>query len=151
MARSITTTHEAGITIQGLNEFSRALKATGAKAPAAMKAANRKVALRLVVAARTKAASLRGVARKASMSLRVSVAANYAAVAGGGRRWPYFYGAEFGSKRYKQFESWRGNQWGGWSGGPGYFLNPSIREQAENAIQEYWDEVDEITRDAFPD
>lgn len=52
-----------------------------------------------------------------------------------GSRFPWAWGLEFGSKRYRQFEPWRGNQWVRIGDGPGYYLQPAIREKKDEAIR----------------
>lgn len=140
------------VTIEDLNGFNRALRAVGNDYPKTLKKANYDLARGLVMAARRKASARPiGTAAKAAKSLRASRGANYAAVTGGGARYKYFFGAEFGSKRYKRFEAWRGNQWGGWAGGPGYFLHPSIRDDGPRLLESYYETLDELTAQAFPD
>lgn len=148
--RGSTIQSNAGIEIVGLTDFTRALKVACEQAPKAMKEANYEVADLLVKAAKARARNEPGVAGKASRSLRASRTAAYASIRGGGGRYPYFYGAEFGSKRYGQFQSWRGNQWGGWNGGPGYFLHPAIRAEGPKAIEKYMEKIDALTAEAFP-
>lgn len=46
---------------------------------------------------------------------------------------PYNYGAEFGSYRYKQFQTWRGN-----SDDAGYFLWPAIRRFRDTEMMDLW-------------
>ena len=61
-------------------------------------------------------------------------------------------GAEFGAKQYRQFPEWRGNQWSpDGSAGVGYMLHPAIRENAEEWLDMYWDELNRLARRAFPD
>lgn len=140
------------VSIQGLTEFSRALSAVSKDFPKQLKEANYNLAKTLRDRARIRSQRT-GLATtaKAARSLRASRGSNYAAVTGGGSRYPFFYGAEFGSKRYKQFLSWRGNQWEGWNGGPGYFLNPTIRMDGRALLEKYYKEVDALTARAFPE
>lgn len=57
----------------------------------------------------------------------------------------YNMGAEFGSYRYKQFQTWRGN-----SDDAGYFLWPSIRLFRDKRFQELWTkEVWRVVVDEF--
>ncbi|MGR6999942.1 hypothetical protein ACU686_20670 [Yinghuangia aomiensis] len=68
---------------------------------------NYQLALMMVRRARQKAGYTGGVAVKAAKSLRAARAADYAALRYGGPRYPYALGAEFGSRRYKQFKPYR--------------------------------------------
>src|SRR5512147_1301244 len=62
-------------------------------------------------------ASTNGVLHHATKELR---SGGVGSVLFGGKPWDF--GAEFGSKRYKQFLPWRGND-----DGAGYFLWPTVR------------------------
>ncbi|MFD1083886.1 hypothetical protein [Micromonospora andamanensis] len=131
--------------------FAKALKAVDSRFPKELREANFDLAAELARRSRVRANSEPGVARKAARSLRAARQASAAVVVGGGPRYPYFWGAEFGAKQYRQFQTWRGNQWGGWSGGPGYFLHPTIRQDARALVDEYMKRLDELTAEAFPE
>lgn len=145
------TSGEYAVRIDGLKAFAKALKVVDEKYPGALRDANYDLASQVVDHAQRRARGEPGVALKASKSLRASKQAAQATVAGGGARYPYFYGAEFGSKSYRQFQNWRGNQWNGWAGGPGYFLHPTIRDDAPELISAYMDHLDKLAAQAFPD
>lgn len=145
------TVNDYGVRIDGLRAFQKALKAVGDKFPGELREANYDLASSVVERARLRALTVPGVAAKAAKSLRAARTANQASVTGGGARYPYFYGAEFGSKRYKQFQPWRGNQWSGWAGGPGYFLHPTLRDEAPALIEDYMRRIDALTSEAFPE
>lgn len=143
---------EGTIEIVGLADFNRALRNIDGGFAPQLKQANYDAAKALSDAAKAKARSMsHRTAAKAARSLRVSRSASYAAISAGGPRFPYFYGAEFGSKHYGQFQSWRGNQWNGWAGGPGYFLHPAIRKEGPKVLRDYMAKIDELTAQAFPD
>ncbi|MFJ5997543.1 hypothetical protein [Streptomyces sp. NPDC092370] len=145
--------------IEGLAQFSRALARIGADGLRdEVKQANFEVADKLTDAAKTKAAGLTRQQRAAAESLRATKTQNYAAVRLGSARKPYALGAEFGATRRtgtgriaRGFRPWRGNAFSGWSGGPGYFLHPAIREEGPELIEEYMRRIDEITQEAFPE
>lgn len=139
------------IRIEGLRDFYKALKRVSAEYPETLRKANYDLAKAVVVKSKERAKDEPGVARKAAKSLRASRAVDSATVSGGGARYPYFYGAEFGALKYRQFQTWRGNQWGGWEGGPGYFLHPTIRDHAAELISEYFDKLDDLHKQAFPE
>lgn len=146
--KAVTFNSDA-IVIEGLADFNKALKSLDAEFPKELKQSNYDLAKALVDLARARATS--GIAKKASRSLRAGRQANAAVVTGGGPRAPYFWGAEFGAKQYRQFKAWRGNQWEQWDGGPGYFLHPTIRDHATELIDEYMKRLDELTAKAFPE
>ncbi len=148
--RKAATFSGGSIQIEGLRDFNRALKQVSDQYPKQVKDANYDLAREVATRAKTRAMGEGGSARKAAASLRASRSANASAVSGGGPRYPYFWGAEFGSKRYGQFKAWRGNQWGGWDGGPGYFLHPTIRNDARKLIDDYMKRLDELAAEAFP-
>jgi hypothetical protein len=149
---AINISGAAGSTqIVGLRDFQRALSIAGKGFSLAIKEANVIAAKELVSVAKGKAESLGSVAAKSAKSLRASFALNYSAVNLGGGRYPFALGAEFGAKQYRQFKSWRGNQFEGWEGGPGYFLFPSLREHGEEIVKRYFDRIDRLTDEAFPD
>jgi hypothetical protein len=145
--------------VEGLSQFTRALARAGAdSARAEVKQANFDVANRLTEAAKQKAASLSRQQKAAAESLRATKTQNYAAVRLGSARKPYALGAEFGALKKTRrgrviagFKPWRGNQSGGWAGGPGYFLHPSIREKGPELINEYMRAIDRISQEAFPE
>lgn len=140
------------VQIEGLRSFQRALKIAGDQFPEEMKAANFEAASKIVeyAKAEAKTVSIRTPV-KAAESLRASKAVSYSSIRGGGPAWPFFYGAEFGAKKYKQFLPWRGNQWTGWDSGVGYFLHPAIRKEGQQVIADYMVRVDALTRVAFPE
>jgi hypothetical protein len=62
------------------------------------------------------------------------------------------FGEEFGAKAYRQFPSWRGNQWSDpKSLTVGYMVHPEIASQSEAINRGYLDAVDKAMRGAFPD
>lgn len=166
------TNRELTVKIEGLRDFREALKLVADEYPDAVKKANNDLATGLVKHAQKRGRSYGGVVAKGSRSLKATNAAAYSAILGGttGSKTDraVFFGAEFGGKRRTQgkkipvnargprklrsgFKPWRGNQWGGWSGGPGYFLHPTIREEGPAAIEEYKQRLLRLERRAFPD
>lgn len=82
-------------------------------------------------------------ATKAAQDVRVG--SGVGTVVYGGK--PYDFGAEYGSYRYRQFQTWRGN-----GEDAGYFFWPAIREFRERGMEKaylraVWKEV----KKAFPD
>lgn len=144
--------------IEGLAQFSRALnRLSDDRFKNEIKTENFEVAKKFVEASQQKAAGLSRQQASAAKSLRATKTAAYSAIRMGSKRKPYALGAEFGAKRKTRsgkgiggFQSWRGNQFGGWDGGPGYFLHPTIREEAPRLLQDYYDAIERISREAFP-
>lgn len=145
--------------VEGLSQFTRALARIGADGLRNdVKQANFEVADKLTRLARDKASGLTRQQKAAADSLRATKTQNYAAVRLGSARKPYALGAEFGSVRRTRtgriargFQPWRGNQFSGWSSGPGYFLHPTIREKGEELVNEYMAVIDRISEEAFPE
>lgn len=140
------------VEVHGLKEFNKALKEADKKYSKELRAANVAASRRVVTRAKAIAAMRGGVAAKAATSLRALASVKGAQIKLGGDRYPYALGAEFGSLQFRQFPTWRGNQWVAWgTSGVGYFLHPAIRDQYDEIVEEYGEAIDRIMRDAFPD
>lgn len=130
------------IRVEGLRELNKALIAIGPEARTQLKEASKRIADFVAADARTHAVGRGGVAAKVAPSIKArgSVAGS-AGVAFGGAAYPFAGGAEFGSQRFKQFDSWTGN-------GPsaGYFLYPAIRQDADRIVTEFTESLDELVR-----
>lgn len=128
--------------------FQQALRRANAESKAAVKAVNKSVAELVVEKAKGAAEGRQAV--KAAASLRAANTVGAAQVKGGSARLPWFKGAEFGSKRYKQFKPWRGNQSvNAFEGGAGYFLYPSIRASKNEILSKFRDSALDAIRPAF--
>jgi hypothetical protein len=150
------------VTIEGLAAFRKALAEVDRKWDRELAKYNFHIAEKLVKYAKGEADTR--FSRSAAQSLRATRSAAAATVEGG-RGKPFFFAAEFGArrrsgwyarKRYRdkgrdQFPEWRGNQFEGWEGGPGYFLHPAIRDHADSLIDEYERELDKLYGIAFPE
>lgn len=134
--------------IVGLKAFQGDLKRLSAELPKAMRAINVRAANSIRDAAVAMAQGWGGVQAKASQSLRAVQSGAAASIRGGGGA-PYFYGAEFGSKQFHQFKPWRGNQWSGWGGGPGYFLHPTIRTKGPEVLEQYIADIEKLCARTF--
>lgn len=130
--------------VLGLNAFKQIrkdLKEIDDKAPRELGKVNRQVAKFVVGEARGKAQSLGGVFKKSAPAVTASGGSSAVAVFLSKANRPYAFGAEFGSKKFKQFKPWRGNQHvDAFAAGPGYFLFPAIREN-ESEIVDMWKEL----------
>lgn len=136
--------------IEGLKQFTTALRAMGEHLPKSLRDYNVKAAEEIVAKGRDNAETPQ--ARLAAKSLRASKSSSYVAVMlGNNGRYAFARGAEWGARKYKQFPPWRGNQWMSWGGGPGYFLHPAIREVGETVLAHYWESIRTLRKEAFPD
>jgi hypothetical protein len=134
---SYTNDFSQKIKVEGLYEFLASVK-------------NKMAADMVKEAAQSKASGLGGVAAKAAGSLATSKATRQASVRLG-RGMPFAFGAEFGAKRYPQFQPWRGNQWVAGEGpatGVGYFLYPAIRERRAEVERIYMANMMRLMRQA---
>ena len=127
------------IKVEGLKEFQRELKKVD---QSAMKDANYKIAQFVTDKAQGRAGGVGRQAAKAAGTLRASRSGIAARVVGGaGIDW--FNGAEFGSVKYHQFKAHRGTE--------GYFLFPTIRDDAEAIADVAMDEFMKVAEKAFPE
>lgn len=141
---------EGDVKVQGLNDFRRQLKKIvqegGVDGIALLKEANFRIASMVADKAQGRASSVGKMQSRAASSLRPGRQQARAVISGGGARVPFFWGAEFGSLRYKQFETWK--KPGG--GNTGYFLFPTMKAESKNIIEMYGDELEKIAKQAFP-
>lgn len=163
MAQTKNIKAEDRILVQGLSDFRRELRRIaqdgGPDGRELLKEANHKVASLVVTSARTKAAGVGALQAKAASTLVAGRAQAKATVTGGNARVPFFFGAEFGAKAnilrnrrtrptlgYNQFEIWKkpGN------GNTGYFLFPTLKDESRTIIELYGEELEKITKYAFP-
>lgn len=133
------------IRVDGLRELSRALKSMDKDLGKDLQKANKSAASLVADHARAAAYSLGGVAAHVAPSLKASAGRMSASVSGGGATYPMFGGAEFGSIRYRQFETWRGS-----SSDAGYFLYPTIRRDVDQIVELYAEALDNLLGKAFP-
>lgn len=133
------------VKIDGLRELNKALKAIGPEAQKELKEASKQVATFVAADAKAAAYSLGGVAGHVAPSIAAVGGVNGAGVAFGGAAYPMAMGAEFGAYQFKQFKPWRGN-----GSGAGYFVYPSIRQDADRIVTEFTDAVDRIIDKRFP-
>lgn len=147
------------VSVEGLRELNKALRALGPDMQKKLGAASRSVAEFVASDARSAALRLGGVAAKVAPSIKGVGGARSAGVAFGGARYPMAAGAEFGAGQdlhrrrssgaylgFNQFEPWRGN-----GKDAGYFVYPSIRQDADRIVTEYGKAIDDLLKEAFPD
>lgn len=150
----------AAIEVQGLKEFRAELKKLGPEWTKMLAKANKAAALLIVPVAKSDMSSLGINARSGNPSGRPQAAiaptirAVQSAVAAQikvGSGLPYVFGALLGSKTHPQFPEWIGNSWTpGDPGGP-YGLGAAIAAELPAVLESYWDAVQQITANAFPD
>lgn len=131
---------------RGLDQFRRELRKLDNRAEIEdkLKDTNKQVADVVVVEAQLRAFT--PLQRKAAQSLKSGRQLARAVVSGGGARYPFFGGAEFGAIQYHQFEPWRGS-----GRDAGYFLYPAIRDITPELVDMYGDKIEQLARSAFPD
>jgi hypothetical protein len=135
------------IAVEGLDELRKGLKALGdVEASREYKLAGYNAAAEVVIPrAQGRAGALGRMQARAAASLKPA-----RSVAGGAVRYgggvPFAMGAEFGSIRYKQFEPWRGS-----AGDAGYFLWPTLRDDAADIISAFDRALEPLYRRVCPD
>lgn len=158
MARPVTTADT--VRVEGLDELRRELRRLDdAGLSDRLKDANQRAAQIVVRRAQQRAAALGRMEIKAAETLRPARQAARAVVTLGKASVPFALGAEFGAGRnvqrttqrgtvlgWNQFKPWRGN-----GADAGYFLWPGIRDSTDEVLEAYGEEMERITRDAFPD
>jgi hypothetical protein len=133
------------IRVDGLPELRSALRKVEAGLPKELSEVGKEVGRFVAEKARSRAYGLGSVAAKSAPSLRAAAAAGGGAVrlGGGGG---YELGAEFGGQRRPttmQFQPWRGS-----GSGAGYFLYPSIRDNADQIEQQWTEGVEGLLKRA---
>ncbi len=138
----------SGVKVTGLAELRRELKKldNAQQLSDDLRDANKAVAELVVDKSKLTAAGVSRLARAAAESLRPSRTVNRAQVLIGSSAIPFALGAEFGSFKYTQFATWRGN-----GEDAGYFMWPTIRQYNAEIVELYGDALDKITGKAFPD
>lgn len=139
------------VAIRGLDEFRRELARSSKDAAREFARVNQQIAEPIAEGAKSRARSLGGAAAKGADSIKAKRSQKGVGITGGGGRHRYFWGAEFGARRYRQFEPWTGNQWVPMEGGVGYFLHPEIRDRVHDIDETYLDAIDKFAKSAFPD
>lgn len=133
----------ARITVQGLSELRRGLRAANANAPRLVQVANKKVAQTVAEKAEQRyARRYRSRSGRGATSIRALASQSRAQVALGGARAPYLPGQNFGSfGRYPQFVP---------KATPDRFLYRTIADERQRIEREYLDVVADVLREAFP-
>lgn len=114
---------EFGVAIEGLDEIRKDLRRLNSQAARAVNEGQRDAVRRFTLPAAKKALGGQRVPSRPQPSVS-------ATVAGSGLRWraPWAAGGEFGSKRFRQFKPWVGNQFTGAGFFPGYVLGAAVQD-----------------------
>jgi hypothetical protein len=144
MARS-TRIKSGAIEVEGLAQLSRALKELGPDFSRELRLTNKSVADMVADDARAAAYSIGGVAAHVAPGIKSTAGIRSAGVSFGGSAYPMAGGAEFGSIKYPQFAPYRGS-----GSDAGYFVYPSIREDASEIADKYIDAVNVVIERNFP-
>ena len=125
---------DAPVQIKGLREFRNAVRKVDASMPKDMGRALKEISTDIVEKARERAQGLPGKASESfAGGLKAKSDQTAAKVTLDATRYPTLLGDEFGSKRYRQFQPWLGNQYQSpFESGPGYALHPTIRDESDN-------------------
>lgn len=143
MATRTTRVKSGAIQVEGLARLNAALKELDNGLAKVAREGSKEIATDVAEKARGLAQSLGGVAAHVAPSVKASVGAKSAGVAIGGAAYPMAAGAEFGAYQYAQFQPWRGN-----GSGAGYFLYPTIREEAPEITERFLEHFDDLRRRA---
>jgi hypothetical protein len=138
------------VVVRGLDELLRDLKRVGASSGSStivqhLTRGHRRAAKVVEAASRAKAEAQGGAIGKAKMGIKAAATQRTAKLVLDGARHPYIFGGEFGAKRFRQFEPWRGNQWAPDSAnGVGYAVHPAVRETREEFVEAYAVEIEKV-------
>lgn len=130
------------LSIVGLRELQRELKALDADFPKELRVANKAAAEIVAEATRSSFSGRGGVAPKVAASVKALAQQRSASVKIGGAAYPFAMGSNFGSIRFKQFPK---------PASPDHSLYRSIEAKRTEIVEEYGDMVDRLMSKAFPD
>jgi hypothetical protein len=130
-----------GVRVTGLKELNKALKALGPDVQKELKAANFEVGSMVAGDAQSIAQGLGGVAAKVAPTIKATKTQAGAAVSLGGAAYPFAAGAEFGGQGRPTTQQFKPHL-----GRTGYFVYPSIRQNADEIESTYVERLDDIMR-----
>ena len=137
------------VVVEGLRDLQRELRAIDKALPRELRAAHKEVATTVHSAAQGRASRLNAQARKAAHSRGFRVIADQRSAGVALRSDPeslFALGTEFGAKQYPQFPAWRGSD-----EDAGYWLHPTLRDEADHIVDEYEELLMRLLEKAFPD
>lgn len=154
---------QPAVSIPGLRDFRRDLKAVSADFPKALRVAHKQIAADVATAARGKAASMGGVRAKAASKIKGYATPVQASVGfpAGGIAGAAFWGMKrhtgwYAKAQYRgsppQHPPWVGSSWEPGVAGQGpYAINAAIAGRLDEIIGAFGDAIADITKQAFPD
>lgn len=145
---------EAGVAVEGLAAYRRALKSIAVQLPKDLQKQLKAVAETAAARARSnyqrRFQSSRRTRKGTADTIRALATQTGASVAFGGARYPWVPGQEFGSDKFKQFAPWSGPGPGG-HGSAGRVIYPAVRDEQEATMTDVQHRLDELARSAYPD
>lgn len=130
-----------GVSVEGLAELRKALKAISADAPKELNAASKKVATFVAADARAAAEGLGGVAGHVAPSIGAVGNARGGGVSFGGSSYPMAEGAEFGGQGRPTTQQFKPHL-----GRTGYFVYPTIRRDGDRIESTFVELLDHLMR-----
>lgn len=143
MARDLNFTAGGSTAVVGADEFAIKLRKMNAEVYKQLGRQNRAISKIVVDKARGDASALGRMQAKAAKGVQATNTRNGVGIRLTKGRYAFAFGAEYGAKKYPQFQPWRGNQFDAndWGGGIGYFFFPAIRESRDEVFSRYLDSV----------
>jgi len=143
MARDLNFTAGGSTAVVGADEFARKLRDMDREVYKQLGRQNRAISKIVVDRARNDASAIGRMQAKAAKGVQATNTRNGVGIRLTKGRYAFAFGAEYGAKKYAQFDSWRGNQFDAndWGGGIGYFFFPAIRESKDDVFEKYLDSV----------
>lgn len=130
-----------GVSVEGLADLRKALKAVSDQAPKELNAASKEVASFVAADARGAAEGLGGVAAHVAPSIGAVGNARGGAVSLGGAAYPMAEGAEFGGQGRPTTQQFRPHL-----GRTGYFVYPTIRRDGDRIESTFSELLDDLMR-----
>lgn len=137
---------DVGVRLVGWSDFVRDLRRAQPELVKELRRANRDIANEVRDESRDAARSESRQYAKAATGIQSRAFPDKAQIALNPNRFPWIFGAEFGSIQYKQFPAWRGND-----SDAGYAVFPTIRDMSEEIADTYGDRVMDAVSSAFPE
>ncbi len=156
----------SSVRVVGLDEFRRELRGLGPEWPKALRAAHKEIADRGAGYSRGVATSMGGVQARAAGAIKgyaTDKAAKIGIRAGARTKMAFvaFWGADqhtgwYANRRYagsaRQHPAWVGNSWDAAVAGQGpYAINEALARHLSSLLDEYFEAITKLARQAFPD
>jgi len=157
----VATDRSQAVSVVGLAELQRDLRAIDASLPRELQKTNKAAAEHMAIRMRARAQSLGSTAAHIAPSIKAAAEQRASKVHIGGARYPMALGANFGAGHdqpratsrgtvlgWNQFPEWGGNQFGGGTDRIVYF---TIQREQREWVAMFERMIDDLTRRAFPD